>query len=65
MDLTKINKYFLVFGIFFTNISFASSDKYHLETPPIKVSSNKPDFRDIKNVAEKENLYRLYVKRDR
>ncbi|ABK89778.1 mannosyl-glycoendo-beta-N-acetylglucosaminidase family protein [Francisella tularensis subsp. novicida U112] len=57
MDLTKINKYFLVFGIFFTNISFASSDKYHLETPPIKVSSNKPDFRDIKNVAEKKKIF--------
>lgn len=40
-----------------STIGFASSDKYHLETAPIKLDNSKPDFRSMKDVAEKKKVF--------
>lgn len=64
MNPTNLCKYFFVLTIFFINISFASSDKYHLETPPIPAGSYKPDFRDMKNVSEKKKSFINFMSKE-
>lgn len=64
MNKINLGKYFFVLTIFFINISFASSDKYHLETPPIPIGTYKPDFRDIKDVSEKKKIFIEFMSKE-
>lgn len=64
MNKINLGKYFFVLTIFFINISFASSDKYHLETPPIPAGTYKPDFRDIKDVSEKKKIFIEFMSKE-
>ncbi|MEY8702294.1 glucosaminidase domain-containing protein [Francisella philomiragia] len=61
----NLNKYiFFVLTIFFMNICFASSDKYHLETAPVPAGTYKPDFKDIKDVTEKKKIFIEFMSKE-
>ncbi|GAB4224976.1 MAG: glucosaminidase domain-containing protein [Francisella sp.] len=64
MKIFQLLLYFIVVGTFLVNISFANSDKYHLGTPPIKSSADKPDFKSIKDVTEKKKAFISFMSKE-
>lgn len=47
-----------------SSVGFANSDKYHLETEPVKFDKNKPDFRNIKDVDLKKKTFINFMSKE-
>lgn len=47
-----------------SSVGLANSDRYHLETEPVKFDKNKPDFRNIKDVNLKKKTFINYMSKE-
>ncbi|MED7819873.1 MULTISPECIES: glucosaminidase domain-containing protein [unclassified Francisella] len=50
-------KYCILLVLFIYSFGFANSNKYHLATSPVKLDNQKPDFANIKDVAQKKKIF--------